>query len=266
MKIWSFACACLALATPMAGRAQSLVPVADVAPYDVAPYGVAVAPPLIDAPVIPLLPPPEIVASVRSAGFDPVSRPLHRGRVYIVFATDRDDIDVRLTIDAQSGRVLSVTRLAGELYEEPGYDRGYVPPRVPQGYAPPYERPPHLYERGPVPPAEVPGYGFDYSPTLPSPASWGGLGRGRAPPTPQGDIRLLPRERGRALIEPTRESLRRAPTASASRPPIRRSRPGDMVTGAVPQSVPQAPSVPSPVPAQVQATPSPAMTPIAPLQ
>jgi hypothetical protein len=261
MKISSLACgvACLALATPIAAQGQSLVPVADFAPY-----GIAAAPPLVEPPIVAVLPPYEIAASVRSAGFDPVSRPLHRGRVYVVFAIDRDDADVRLTVDARSGRVLSVTRLAGEVFDEPpGYDGGYAPPsRVPQGYVPPYERPPHLSERGPVPPADVPGYEFDYR----LPRAYG------SQPIPQGDIRLLPRERSRSFDQPTHESMRRTPSAPVSRPPVPRARPGDMVTGAARPSAPQAPTAPPvaappPAPADVQAAPPPpGMVPVAPLE
>ena len=85
------------------------------------------------------LAPPEILANVRSAGFDPRSRPLQRGGVYFVFAVDRHFMDVRVTVDANSGRVLSSTRLAGMRYGGPGYDGHEVLSRV--------------YERPPVPPA-----------------------------------------------------------------------------------------------------------------
>jgi hypothetical protein len=52
------------------------------------------------------LPPSDIIADVRREGFYPVSRPVHRGRVYVLFAVDEDDMDVKLTVDAASGRVL----------------------------------------------------------------------------------------------------------------------------------------------------------------
>ncbi len=91
------------------------------------------------------LAPSEILASVRSAGFDPRSRPLQRGGVYFVFALDRHYMDVRVTIDANSGRVLSSTRLAGVRYGGPGYDGYEVQSRV--------------YERPPVPPGDIPNRG-----------------------------------------------------------------------------------------------------------
>src|SRR5437899_2287413 len=47
-----------------------------------------------------MLAPPEIEAAVRRSGFEPISRPLQRGRVYVLFALDPYDMDVRLTVDA----------------------------------------------------------------------------------------------------------------------------------------------------------------------
>jgi len=91
------------------------------------------------------LAPSEILASVRSAGFDPRSRPLQRGGVYFVFALDRHYMDVRVTVDANSGRVLSSTRLAGVRYGGPGYDG--------------YEALSRLHERPPVPPGDIPNRG-----------------------------------------------------------------------------------------------------------
>jgi hypothetical protein len=70
------------------------------------------------------LPPTDIIAEVRREGFHPVSRPVHRGRVYVLFAVDQDDMDVKLTVDAASGRVLwaagAVAHLGG-----PGHYRSH---------------------------------------------------------------------------------------------------------------------------------------------
>lgn len=252
MKIWTFACgvACLTAAMPPTGLAQSLVPVVDIAPY-----GAAAVPPFVGA-----LPPDEIIASVRSAGFDPVSRPIHRGGVYVLFAIDRYEVDVRVTVDAHSGRVLSAMRLAGEFRGEPGYgDDEAMPRALPPGYGypPPYERSPQFYEPAvPAPPAEVPIYGPGY-------------GTGRAygpPPIEERDLRLVQRERGRAF----EESARRAPAASASRPRLPRTRPGDIAGGAAKEAVPPVQSVSpapaAPAPANTPAPRQPEMAPIAPLE
>lgn len=86
------------------------------------------------------LPPAEILAEVRREGYYPIGRPALRGRVYALFAVDQDDMDVKLTVDAASGRVLwvagAVARVGG-----PGY----------------YGRPLWRAERPPVPPADIPG-------------------------------------------------------------------------------------------------------------
>src|SRR5882762_59553 len=90
------------------------------------------------------LAPSEIIARLRSAGFIPLSRPLQRGGVYVLFALDREYMDVRLAVDASNGRVLSATRLAGIRYGGPGFDGYEVLSR---------------YERAPVPPADIPNVG-----------------------------------------------------------------------------------------------------------
>lgn len=90
------------------------------------------------------LPPAEILAEVRREGFYPIGRPVQRGRVYVLFAVDQDDMDVKLTVDAASGRVLWVVGVVAH-FGGPGY----------YGYRSIWrsERPP------PVPPAEVPSAG-----------------------------------------------------------------------------------------------------------
>jgi len=86
-----------------------------------------------------MLAPAEIEAEVRRAGFEPISRPVQRGRVYVLFALDPYDIDVRLAVDAGSGRVLRVTGIPR--YGGAGY------------YG---DRPLSRYERPPIPPGDIP--------------------------------------------------------------------------------------------------------------
>jgi hypothetical protein len=271
MKIQLFASgvACLTALMPTIGMAQSFSRAVDMAPYGAPPPYAEAPPPFADTPP-PALPPSEIMASVRSAGFDPLSRPMHRGGVYVVFAADRHDVEVRVTVDAYSGRVLAATRLAGMPYE-PGYG-GYramsrqMPPAMPPDYGFPDERAPRFYDRAPMPPADVPIYG---------------PGRFyRQPPIEEGESRLL--ERGRGFEEPPRH----AATAPAAHPPLPRTRRTDIATGTVKkdaapqsQSVPQAQAAPpvqsAPQPAppassgDVPAAPAPqqpSMVPIAPLE
>lgn len=61
---------------------------------------------------LPTLAPSQIIMQVRRAGFKPISRPVQRGPVYLVSALDGDDINVNLTLDARSGRLLWVADIS----------------------------------------------------------------------------------------------------------------------------------------------------------
>jgi hypothetical protein len=170
----------------------------------------------------------QITANVRAAGLEPLSRPLLRGTVYYMRALNRARAEMRVAIDARSGRVLSATRVAQEPAAPPAAGETAAAP------APRYE--PYTGSRGyseaaPLPPAEVPG---GSQPTPP----------GRAP--------------NYGVTSPAKRL--------AAQPPAARSRPAESgeVTGSVPQAPAakpeSAPSVSSPAPAK------PAMVPIAPLE
>jgi hypothetical protein len=88
-----------------------------------------------------MLAPPQIEAAVRRAGFEPTSRAVQRGRVYVLFALDPYDMDVKLSVDAGSGRVLWVTDATGPRYAGAGYYSYH-----------PWSR----YERPPPPPGDIP--------------------------------------------------------------------------------------------------------------
>ncbi|HKD24743.1 MAG TPA: hypothetical protein VKC66_02330 [Xanthobacteraceae bacterium] len=79
------------------------------------------------------LAPAEIISHVERAGFDPMSGPVQHGRVYVLFALDPTDRAVKLTVDADSGRVLWVAGIAGTWYGNPGHHAWwrYGPPPVP---------------------------------------------------------------------------------------------------------------------------------------
>jgi hypothetical protein len=64
-------------------------------------------------------------------------------------------MDVQVRVDGRSGRVLSVTRLAGAAYGGPIYE-GRLPATLQRSYPPAYASPSPNYERPPVPPANVP--------------------------------------------------------------------------------------------------------------
>jgi len=123
----------------------------------------------------------QITANVRAAGLQPLSRPMLRGAVYYVRAVNPARAEVRVAIDAHSGRVLSATRVAHKppapTTSEPGpaphpkpsvSGRGYsqappdvlplesrkMPPgRMPEAPAPKPESAPSL---GPAKPVMVP--------------------------------------------------------------------------------------------------------------
>jgi hypothetical protein len=108
-----------------------------------------------------LLPPYEAVTIARSAGFDPIGRPVRRGAQYLVRALDEDGIEVRVAVDARLGEIVSVTPTvvasrdalpvppasvppARRAVPEPRDD--YVAPMAPRVYRP---APPAVYDDEP---------------------------------------------------------------------------------------------------------------------
>ena len=94
---------------------------------------------------IPGLPPFEILGILRSSGLRPLSPPIRRGRFYVVRAMVLGGDDVRVLVDAGSGRILSVA----PIYDvPPGYGAAYGPE---PGYAPGpwYRRPAPYYYYSP---------------------------------------------------------------------------------------------------------------------
>jgi hypothetical protein len=78
------------------------------------------------------LPPYEILAIVRSAGLDPVSRPARQGPVYVLRALNPAGQEVRVVVDARMGRIVKVVAVAPT---DPG---AFAPPAsVPPGRAVP---------------------------------------------------------------------------------------------------------------------------------
>jgi hypothetical protein len=78
------------------------------------------------------LPPHEILAIVRSAGLDPVSRPARQGPVYVLRALNPAGQEVRVVVDARMGRIVKVVAVAPT---DPG---AFAPPAsIPPGRAVP---------------------------------------------------------------------------------------------------------------------------------
>lgn len=55
-----------------------------------------------------LLPPAEIVASLRELGLGPTMQPIRRGAYYVLHAISADGIELRVVADAQLGDILSI--------------------------------------------------------------------------------------------------------------------------------------------------------------
>jgi hypothetical protein len=76
--------------------------------------------------------PRQVLASMRSMGFRPVSPPALRGRVYVLRAYDASQLEKRVVVDARSGEVILVREAIGEASafssRDPPYGR-YEPPR-----------------------------------------------------------------------------------------------------------------------------------------
>jgi hypothetical protein len=54
------------------------------------------------------LPPYEIVTIVRSAGLDPIDRPVRRGPHYVLHAIGQDDREVRVIVSARRGEIIRI--------------------------------------------------------------------------------------------------------------------------------------------------------------
>jgi hypothetical protein len=84
------------------------------------------------------VPPQDVLTSVRSMGLDPATRPLMRGRVYVLRAFDASHAEKRVLVDAHSGEVLSVQATADagptDTPYNPRHGR-YDPPRPPASVA-----------------------------------------------------------------------------------------------------------------------------------
>ena len=78
------------------------------------------------------LPPYEVVALVRSAGLEPVSRPVRHGPAYVLQAVNKGGKEVRVVVDARTARIVRVVNLG---------PRTVAAPDVP-ALPPPYARPP----------------------------------------------------------------------------------------------------------------------------
>jgi hypothetical protein len=77
------------------------------------------------------LPAYEVLTSVRSMGFNPISEPVRRGPYYVLNATDARGVEMRVVADAQVGEILSIAP-AQASNNTPHYERGPRIIHVPQ--------------------------------------------------------------------------------------------------------------------------------------
>jgi len=100
-------------------------------------------------PIMEGVPPYQVMNMVRASGFRPLGPPARRGPVYLLRAIDPDGDEVRLAVDANSGRVLSVAAV-DDLPPRYGAPAGYetLPRDEP---APPYGRPGPYHYGAPEP-------------------------------------------------------------------------------------------------------------------
>jgi hypothetical protein len=178
---------------------------------------------------VEMVPPYEVLAIVRSAGLDPVGRPMRRGPTYVLRAIDDDDREVRVVIDARYGEIMSITPVMTASRDLPLRE---LPPRrtmgpyerAPDGYGRPGYRsapPPIIYESDP--PLERPRAGLPDDPrhagqALPPPA------RGGPPPVIYSDrspdeIESRPLSRPRPVAPQASIETDHAPGADGLLPP-----------------------------------------------
>jgi hypothetical protein len=189
------------------------------------------------------LPPHEIVAVVRSAGLDPLSRPMRRGPVYALLAVDHAGQEFRVTVDARLGRVLRIVPMPGARFAAPVV----VPPApygrppgsiamVPDGYGP-NSRIAALPPGGEGPPESGPGLAG--VPTGPGHAPAVGAAPGHAPavgaaPRPAAQAGPpLPRPRPKLAATATDPSTSKPATGAAPQVSQSRQAATKETTGAV---------------------------------
>lgn len=119
-----------------------------------------------------VLPAFEVNTIVRSMGFDPTGAPVRRGPVYVIRALDDDDIPLRITVDARSGRVLAVTELApDDPFNAPGRIGSYPIPPGRVASVPEYRPAPTYGTPRPPSAAPAPVRQSAVTPRTPSPRS-----------------------------------------------------------------------------------------------
>jgi hypothetical protein len=111
----------------------------------------------------PVLPPYEIMSIVRSTGLAPLTRPMRRGRYYVLVAVDRAGRQMRVVVDAQLGDIVNMRpAMAAATYgpeagrPEVGRPSGLPgAATMPLGPTAPYGAPPNGDVLAPMPPRSI---------------------------------------------------------------------------------------------------------------
>jgi hypothetical protein len=95
-------------------------------------------PPLSSQPIVGFVSPYEIMRTLRTAGFEPLSPPLREGTTYVLRATDFRGVLMHVVVDARTAAIRDATRIVpgpgryGQYYGEPPYGpSGYGTPVAP---------------------------------------------------------------------------------------------------------------------------------------
>jgi hypothetical protein len=180
-----------------------------------------------------VLPAYEILTIVRSTGLDPLGAPIRHGTSYVLRAIDVGGEEVRVVVDARTGRIQSIDLAdAGP--------RG-APPRIAHAPYPFYEAPPYFGR----PRFRVLPPDFDDEEFMPMP-----------PGIETDEWRPRPRAAPPAAARPP---AARSAAVTPVRPPLPRPRPATAAAvRSTPVVAPQVPAAaPKAAPAEVQAAPKP---------
>jgi hypothetical protein len=183
------------------------------------------------APAYPVVPPEDAAAAVRSMGWRPVGAPTRHGPAYVMSAIDPSGQELRVVVDARSGRVV----------------------RSAPVYVPRYAAMPPNYGR---PPGRIPHAGPDIDDDDPRIAA---LPPGAAPPPPGAGVDGPPPPPGAARVPAARPSAPGAqpmPSAQSARPPLPRPRPTVASNDTSSIKPAAATSKPAPAPATQAAAPA----------
>jgi hypothetical protein len=213
---WAVGC-CVVLAASAAsaqGAGPYGSPYASMSDFD-EPYYTPMAPrgALSRGDGMALVPPHEVFAAMRDAGFLPTGVPRLRGFTYVISAIDRRGGDGRLVVDARTGEIVNF--LPSDGYGE-GMNGPPVGPYGPRGAAAPPPPPMPAAANGPRPPAPIPHVASRTTVPQPMPRP--------SQVTPQVAARpeaapLPPQQAAPAASKPAPVTAAAAPAPAASAPP-----------------------------------------------